>query len=98
MNNIFDKSTSLFFKAILTLQTTEECEKFFSDVCTVKEIKDLAQRYEVASLLLDKNESHTYNGIVKTTGASTATISRVKNAVLYGQGGYALANERITEQ
>ncbi len=98
MNNIFDETTTHFFEAILTLKTPEECEKFFSDVCTVKEIKDLAQRYEVARLLLDEKETHTYNDIVKTTGASTATISRVKNSVLYGQGGYRLANERIIKK
>lgn len=98
MNNIFDETTRGFFEAILKLETTEECEKFFADVCTVKEIKDLAQRYEVARLLLDENEVHTYNDIAKSTGASTATISRVKNSVLYGQGGYRLVTERTVNK
>ncbi len=98
MNNIFDETTNHFFEAILSLKTSEECEKFFSDVCTVKEIKDLAQRHEVAMLLLDDKVTHTYNDIVKTTGASTATISRVKNSVLYGQGGYRIVRERIIKK
>lgn len=98
MNNMFDETTRSFFEAILMLKTPEECEKFFADVCTVKEIKDLAQRYEVARLLLDENEVHTYNDIAKTTGASTATISRVKNSVLYGQGGYRLVTDRILKK
>lgn len=98
MNNIFDETTKSFFEAVLMLKTTEDCEKFFADVCTVKELRELAQRYEVARLLLDEDEIHTYNDIAKSTGASTATISRVKNSVLYGQGGYRLVSERALKK
>ncbi len=95
MNNIFDDSTNHLFELILTLGTVQECEKFFLDVCTVKEIKEIAQRCEVAKLLLD---GKVYIDIVKTTGASTATISRVNRALHYGEGGYKLAVDRVAEK
>ena len=94
MNNIFDDTTHHLFRAILSLKTEEECEKFFSDVCTVKEIHEIAQRYEVAKML---TEGNVYNEIAKKTGASTATISRVSRALQYGEGGYKIAMERETE-
>lgn len=92
MNNIFNERTKRFCELILSLQTVEECEKFLEDVCTVKEIHEIAQRCEVADLLL---KGSVYTDIVKATGASTATISRVNRAVRYGEGGYRLAVERL---
>ncbi len=91
MKNMFDESTTALFEAILTLKSVEECEMFFQDVCTVKEIQDLAQRYEVARMLA---EGKFYAEIAKATGASTATISRVNKAINYGEGGYSLVLER----
>ncbi len=73
--------TDSFFDAILTLETREECEKFFSDACTPKEITTIAQRFAVAKLL---NEKKVYNEIIEATGASTATISRVSRAINEG--------------
>ena len=62
-------------KAMLTIETQEEAYRFFEDISTVAEIKALAQRMEVARML---DQEQTYTEIVKITGASTATISRVK--------------------
>ena len=78
-----------FFDAILTLITREECYKFFSDACTPKEIATIAQRFVVAKMLNDKQ---VYSEIVKNTGASTATISRVSRAI---NEGFQLAFERV---
>ncbi len=66
--------SELLYKAVMTLETPEECKAFFEDICTPKEIRSLAQRFAVAKML---NEGAVYNEIVKETGASTATVSRV---------------------
>ena len=73
------------FKAILSLQTLEACERFFDDICTINEINAMTQRLEVAMLL---KQGVTFNTIVDKTGASTATISRVNRCLRYGSGGY----------
>lgn len=80
------------FDAILLLKNVEECYKFFEDVCTIAEIKALAQRLEVARLLREKK---TYNEISEITGASTATISRVNRCLNYGADGYNMILERL---
>lgn len=69
------------FDAILTLKTKDECQKFFSDACTPKEIESIAQRFAVAKML---NEKKVYNEIIEKTGASTATISRVSRSINEG--------------
>ena len=83
---------SNFFKAVLTLKTVDECADFFDDVCTIQELESLAQRMEVA-IRLKQGES--YLDINKSTGASTATISRVGRSLNYGSGGYDLTIERM---
>lgn len=90
--DIKNKQTDELFEAVLMLKSKEECYKFFKDVCTVNEIKALTQRYHVAKLLLDNT---TYSEIVEKTGASTATISRVKRSIDFGEGGYELTMDRI---
>lgn len=80
------------FKAILTLSTVEECYDFFEDLCTVPELKALSQRYHVAELLV---EGKVYNDIVKETGASTATISRVNRSLSLGSDGYRTSIEKL---
>jgi TrpR-related protein YerC/YecD len=92
MANLFDNSTKELFEAVLTLKTVEECESFFSDLCTVKEIKETSQRFEVAKLL---SKGYVYSDIAEKTGASTATISRVNRALNYGEGGYKTVIERL---
>ena len=79
------------FEAILTLQNIEECFYFFEDICTTNEILSFAQRYQVARML---NENHTYQDIAEKSGASTATISRVKRSMDDGRG-YELVFNRL---
>lgn len=76
------------FEAVLDLESVQECAAFFEDVCTIKEIQDLSQRYAVARML-DGGEK--YQSIEEATGASTATISRVNKCLTYGSGGYRTA-------
>lgn len=86
------KETDELFEAILSLENMEECYRFFEDVCTIKEIKSITQRLQVAKLLrLEK----TYNEIEESTGASTATISRVNRVLNYGEDGYGIALDRL---
>ena len=80
------------YKAVLALETMQECKAFFDDLCTVPELKALSQRIVVAKMLKDK---HVYSEIVKATGASTATISRVSRSLLYGCNGYDKVFERV---
>ena len=85
-------TTDALFDAILSLETREECYNFFEDLCTVKEISDMAQRLEAAKLLLGGS---TYDQIVKAVEISTATISRINRCIQYGNGGYASILNRI---
>lgn len=94
MDKVRDKSTDLLFDAILTLKDVEECYAFFEDICTVKEIKSIAQRLLVAQMLTEKC---VYSDIVKKTGASTATISRVNRSLSYGNDGYQMVFDRLRE-
>ena len=71
-------TTDALFDAILSLETREECYNFFEDLCTVKEISDMAQRLEAAKLLLGGS---TYDQIVKAVEISTATISRINRCI-----------------
>lgn len=82
------------FEAILSLKNEEECFLFFEDVCTTNEILSFAQRYQVAKLL---GENRTYQEIAEKSGASTATISRVKRSIDDGSGGYEMIFNRIKE-
>lgn len=83
------------FETILTLQTLDECYSFFEDICTINEINAMKQRLQVAKLLMDKR---TYLDIADTTGASTATISRVNRSLNYGNNGYKMLFERVKEK
>ncbi|TDX50973.1 YerC/YecD family TrpR-related protein [Orenia marismortui] len=89
-----DKFTDQLFDAILLLKDKGECYKFFEDICTVSELKALAQRLEVAKML---NDGYTYDEIAEHTGASTATISRVKRCLNYGADGYEVILERMKD-
>ena len=84
-----------FFEAVLQLKSLEDCQKFFEDICTIKELQSIAQRWEVAVML---NDGKNYQEISKKTGASTATISRVAKCLNYGAGGYELVLERGSEE
>ncbi len=90
-----DEQNDRLCQAVLSLETLEEAYQFFEDICTIGELKALAQRMEVAAML---SEGCTYESIVETTGASTATISRVKRCLHYGADGYQLVLERMKKQ
>ena len=92
---IKNSQTDLLMKAILTLKSEEDAYRFFEDICTISELKALAQRLEVARML---NTGHTYDDIVARTGASTATISRVKRCLHYGADGYKVVLERLQQK
>jgi TrpR-related protein YerC/YecD len=86
------KDMDFLFEGILSLQTKEECYRFFEDICTINEIKAFEQRLQVAKMLTEKR---TYLDIASTTGASTATISRINRSLNYGNDGYKLILERL---
>ena len=84
--------TEALMQAILQLRTVEECYDFFKDLCTFQELREMAQRFRVATML---HEGNVYDAIVKATGASTAPISRVNRSMIDGNEGYALVFERL---
>ncbi|MDX9871584.1 MAG: YerC/YecD family TrpR-related protein [Clostridia bacterium] len=90
-----DKMTDQLFEAVLLLENEEECYRFFEDICTVAEIKAIAQRLEVARML---DEDKIYTDIAEKTGASTATISRVKRCLHFGADGYRLILEKLKKK
>lgn len=85
VDKIRGRQTDQLFKAILELKDLEECYRFFDDLCTISEIQAMTQRFEVAHMLRLKK---TYEAIKDETGASTATISRVRRCLNYGNDGY----------
>lgn len=94
-NSRKNETVDALFDAILSLESREECYAFFEDLCTVKEISDMAQRLEAAKLLLD---GRTYDQIVKEVEISTATISRINRCIQYGTGGYQSVIEKVSAQ
>ena len=83
------------FGAILKLQTIDECYAFFEDLCTMRELKDISQRLEVAGLL---DQGLNYQEVARRTGVSSTTIGRVKRCLDYGSGGYRLVIDRMGEK
>ena len=88
------KALDQLFNSILSLKDLEECYRFFDDLCTMGELQSLAQRLEVARMLM---EGYTYHKIEEETGASTATISRVKRCINFGNDGYQMTLDRVLE-
>lgn len=91
-NRLKDEGLDKLFEAVLSLKNTEDCYRFFEDICTVAELKAMAQRMEVAKML---EADRTYGEIAEKTGASTATISRVKRCLNFGADGYKLVLQRL---
>ncbi|ANC75578.1 MAG: YerC/YecD family TrpR-related protein [Bacillota bacterium] len=89
------KALDQLFESVLSLKDMEECYRFFDDLCTMNEIQSLAQRLEVARML---REGKTYHKIESETGASTATISRVKRCLNFGNDAYAMVLDRVHEE
>lgn len=83
------------FRAILELKSVDECYEFFEDICTIQEMKAISARLEVARML---KAGDIYDDIVQKTGASTATISRIKRCLVYGSGGYEKILSRMAEK
>ena len=92
--NIHDQLTDQLLKAILSLKDEVQCYRFLDDICTISELKAMAQRREGARML---DEGCIYETIVEKTGASTATISRVKRCLVYGADGYNSVMQVIKE-
>ena len=91
-NGIKNPATDELFRAILALRDLDECYAFFEDLCTMKELADMAQRLTAARMLL---EGRTYEQIVKSVEISTATISRINRCIQYGSGGYRQTLARL---
>ncbi|MBR0303849.1 MAG: TrpR-related protein YerC/YecD [Clostridia bacterium] len=92
MKKYDEAASGRLFRAIASIQTEEECRAFFEDVCTIKEIVDMAQRFDTALLL---NSGCNYQEICERVGVSTATISRVSRCLNYGDGGYKRIIDRV---
>ncbi|PWM43889.1 MAG: hypothetical protein DBX47_06615 [Clostridiales bacterium] len=88
------ESLDALYRSILTLKDEDECAAYFEDLCTIAEIKALAQRLEVAKMLKD---GKTYTEVEAQTGASSATISRVNRCLENGAGGYVTVLGRLEE-
>ncbi|MDW0111086.1 YerC/YecD family TrpR-related protein [Sporosarcina aquimarina] len=95
LEKIKGEQTDQLFRAMLELKDLEECYAFFDDLCTIGEVQSLSQRLDVAVKLKKK---YTYDKIQNKTGASTATISRIRRCVDYGSGGYNLILDRLNEK
>ncbi len=93
-SKLANKSLDELFEAILLLESQEDCYRFFEDLATVGELQSLAQRLAVAKMLTNDEK---YTAIAEQTGASTATISRVKRCLNYGADGYKMVLERLDE-
>lgn len=93
--DIHSDAVNKLFDAVLSLNSREECYSFFSDICTINELLSLAQRFDVGMRLLDKE---TYQEISRSTGASTATISRVNRLLGDAADGIEMAAARIRKE
>lgn len=93
-SRLANEGTDRLVKALLLLENEEECYQLLEDLCTIREVQDLAQRLQVAQMLKDKV---TYNEIAQETGVSTATISRVNRSLVYGAGGYDMMLKKLKE-
>ena len=89
-----NESVDRLFKTMLNLETIDECYEYFADICTIKEVQDMAQRLDTA-ILLDKGLS--YQKITEKVDVSTATIGRVSKCLNYGSGGYRAAIDKLNK-
>lgn len=95
LEKLNENNIKMLAGAFLSLETVEEFSNLLEDLCTISEIKAMAQRIEVAQMLCDRV---VYSDIVRQTGASTATISRVNRALNYGAGGYKTVLGRMNAE
>ena len=87
-----NRQTDELFASVLLLESVEECYRYFEDLCTIQEVRDLSQRLEIAKAL---DAGGSYQSTIEKTGVSTATIGRVKRCLNYGAGGYRLILDRM---
>ena len=96
MSKASDKVNSQeLYRAILSLESEDECRRFVKELCTISELRAREQRYDVAVLL---DQGLVYSDILERTGASSATISRVNKALNYGEEGYKDVLRHMREQ
>ena len=95
IDRIRDENIDFLFECILKLQSVEECYAFFGDLCTVAELKEMSKRMKAARML---KENAVYSTIVKETGLSSATISRVNRSLKYGNDGYDIVFNRLEQK
>ena len=95
MKGLENENLDALFSAVLELKTLDECRRFFDDLCTISELRSMAQRMEVALMLSD---GRVYTDIEAETGASAATISRVNRCINYGKNGYNLVIDRLKDK
>lgn len=94
-SKIRDEQLDFLFRAILTLETLEDCYNFFEDLCTISELQEMSRRLQAAKML---NDNYIYSEIAQQTGLSTATISRVNRCLKYGSDGYLSVLERLEKR
>src|SRR5438309_451667 len=90
-----DKKVKSLYKAVLSLENEQECQKFFRDLLTEAEINEFANRWKVAQMLNDRIQ---YETISKETGMSSTTIARISKWLNEGMGGYKLMLKRVNNQ
>ena len=95
MDKLHSKSIDRLFQSFLNLNSIDECYAYFEDLCTVKEIQDMAQRLDTAILL---SQGCSYQKIAEEVDVSTATIGRVSKCLNYGAGGYKKAICALQEE
>ncbi|MBQ4562592.1 MAG: TrpR-like protein, YerC/YecD [Clostridia bacterium] len=95
IDRIRDENIDFLFECILKLESAEECYAFFGDLCTVAELKEMSKRMKAARML---KENAVYSTIVKDTGLSSATISRVNRSLKYGNDGYDIVFNRLEDK
>ena len=79
------------FEIITKIDNVEDCRALFDDLCTVKEVENMAERCYAAKLLLEGN---TYSQVMAQADISSATLSRVSRCVQYGKGYSKLLKEK----
>lgn len=84
--------TEPLLEAIVALRTTDEAAAFLRDLCTLRELEEITQRWAVVQLL---SKSLSYRHIAERTGASTATVTRINQWLQHGTGGYRMMLERL---
>ena len=90
-----NRQTDELFASVLLLTSVDECYRYFEDLCTIQEVRDMGQRLEIAKTL---DAGGSYQSTIEKTGVSTATIGRVKRCLYYGAGGYRLILDRVNRK